>query len=69
MDDVQAGFLFTNMWIGVLGKALVSKGALKKSDIVGELEEIKKGYTQKTDKNSKEIVMEINNMIGTVNRW
>ncbi len=58
-----------HIWIGVLGKTLVQKGILQKSDIIDELNDLIKRLQTPNTPQSRGVVMEIQGMINTVNKW
>jgi hypothetical protein len=52
------------IWIGALGKALVNRGVITKSDLTDRFEAMKLGETLPLD-----LKLALNNMIKTVETW
>ena len=69
MEDINVSLEVLSIWVNVLGKAMVKKGILTKSEITSELESVKKRFSGKTDKHSKDMVLRINDMVKTVGTW
>jgi hypothetical protein len=54
--------LCMTVWIGTLGKALIKKGLLEKSDLITQLHELRPSCPP-------ELQLEIDNMCKTIERW